>query len=282
MSVRTIRGGSFPVGTPGPALAPGRSGQARRSATTALPPGQVQGVSLSQDTEVAPGPAPDRVHGGKPRQRLIVLALVTAVIVLDQAVKWWAWRHVAGVRINSGGDVLVGPAIGAWYAAPVTGALLDLLDVGLLSAALCILVRRRRPAAVLVSGALMLGGWCSNLLDRLGVHYWTAPGSVRGVVDFICLGGARYNVADLFITSATPLFLVTLGFLGRGAADQPPATVMAAAARHRPRASMLALVGAALVAVAVALGAANYGGVKAVPAHVSAKGDGPARSVAAA
>jgi lipoprotein signal peptidase len=220
MSVRTIRGASFPVGTPGPALAQGRSGQARCSATTALPPGQGQGVSLSQDTGVAAGPAPDQVRGGKPRQRLIVLALVTAIFVVDQAVKWWAWRHVYGARINSGGDVLVGPMIGAWYAAPVTGALLDLLDVGLLSAALCILVRRRRPAAVMVFGALMLGGWSSNLLDRLGIHYWTAPGSVRGVVDFICVGGARYNVADLFIIGATPLFLLTVGFLGQAAADR--------------------------------------------------------------
>jgi lipoprotein signal peptidase len=281
MSVPTIRGASSPVGTPGPALAPGGSGQARRSATTALPPGQGQEVSLSQGTGVATGPAPDRVREDKPRQRLIVLALVTAVIVLDQAVKWWAWRHVYGARINPGGDVLVGRTIGAWYAAPVTGALLDLLDVGLLSAALCILLRRRRPAAVVVSSALMLGGWCSNLLDRLGIHYWTAPGSVRGVVDFIRISGALYNVADLFILAATPLFLLTVGFLGRGAAGRA-ATVRAAAARHRPLASMLALVGAGLIVVAVTLGAANYGGVKAAPVHVSAKGDRPARSVAAA
>jgi lipoprotein signal peptidase len=210
-----------------------------------------------------------------------VLALVTAVIVLDQAVKWWAWRHVAGAKINSGGDVLVGHTIGAWYAASVAGALLDLLDVGLLSAALFVLVRRRRPAAVVVFGALMLGGWDSNLLDRLGMHYWTAPGSVRGVVDFIRIGGASYNVADLFIIGATPLFLLAVGFLRLEAADRP-AMVRAAVVRHRLRASMLALVGAVLIMVAVALGAANYGGVKAAPAHVSAKGDGPARSVAAA
>jgi len=36
-----------------------------------------------------------------------------------------------------------------------------------------------------VPGALVIGGWSSNLLDRLGMHYWTAPGSVRGAVDFI-------------------------------------------------------------------------------------------------
>jgi hypothetical protein len=60
MSVPTIRGASFPV----PVLAPGRS---------------------------------DR---DKPRQWLIALAVVAAVIVLDQSIKWWAWRHVSGAKIN--------------------------------------------------------------------------------------------------------------------------------------------------------------------------------------
>jgi lipoprotein signal peptidase len=261
MRVRTIRGASFfPIATSGPVLALGRAGQAPRSAATATPRGQ--------------GEAPGRKRGDKPRQWLIALAVVVTLIVLDQSVKWWAWRHVSGAKINPGGDVLVGHAIGAWYADPVTGALLDLLSFGLLSAALFILVRRRRPAAVLVLGALMLGGWCSNLLDRLGLHYWTAPGSVRGVVDFILVDGARYNVADLFIIGATPLFLLAVGFLGRGTAERP-ATVRAAAARHRLRvaALTLALAAAGPIAVAVALGAANYGGVRTAPSHVSAQAD---------
>jgi lipoprotein signal peptidase len=258
MSVPTISGAFSPIATSGPVLAPGRSGQAPRSAATATQPGQ--------------GESPGRERRNKPRQWLIVLTVVAAVIVLDQSIKWWAWRHVSGARINSGGDVLVGPTIGAWYANPVTGALLDLLDSGLLGAALFIL-GRRRPAAVLVFGALTLGGWGSNLLDRLGMRYLTAPGSVRGVVDFIHFRGARYNVADLFIVGATPLFLLAVGFLGRGA-PQRPATVRAAAARHRLRASMLALVGAGLIVVAVALGAAHYGAVRTAPVHVSAQGIG--------
>jgi lipoprotein signal peptidase len=105
----------------------------------------------------------------------MVLTLLAAVVVLDQATKWWAWRHVTGAEINSGGDLLVGHTVGGWYKDPLTGALLDLVDFGLLSIAVSILVRRRLPAAVVVSGALMLGGWGSNLLDRLGMHYWTAP-----------------------------------------------------------------------------------------------------------
>ena len=59
------------------------------------------------------------------RQRLIVLSLLAAVIMVDQAAKWWAWRHVPGVTINPGGDFLTGPTIGRWYADPVAGALLD-------------------------------------------------------------------------------------------------------------------------------------------------------------
>jgi hypothetical protein len=100
------------------------------------------------------------------------------------------------------------------------------------------------------------------------------------VVDFIRAGEARHNVADLFIVGATPLFLLAVGFLSWWA-DRPD-TLRAAAARHRPRASMLALAGAGLIGVAVALGAANYGGVRTAPAYVSPQGDWHARSVVAA
>ena len=65
------------------------------------------------------------------------------MIVLDQASKWWAWRYVSWTKINSGGDILVGSTVGGWYAGPVTGALLDLLDFGLLSVAVSVL---RAPA----------------------------------------------------------------------------------------------------------------------------------------
>ena len=100
MSVPTIPRAPLPIGTSGPALAPSRSGQARRSVATATQSGQ--------------GEVPDREHGNKSRQLRVMLAVVAAVIVLDQSAKWWAWRHVAGTKINSGGDVLVGHAVSAW------------------------------------------------------------------------------------------------------------------------------------------------------------------------
>jgi lipoprotein signal peptidase len=209
---------------------------------------------------------------------VVVLALLAVVVVLDQAAKWWAWRHVSWTKINSGGDILVGRTIGAWYAGPVTGALLDLLDFGLVSIAVYVLVRCRATTAVGVPGALMTGGWGSNLLDRLGVHYWTAPGSVRGAVDFIHIGGNYYNVADFFIIGCTPLFLLAVGYQGvREARRRVAARSVPLPARSRARARMRipALAGAGLILV-VALGAANYGGVNAAPPHADAPRARPA------
>ena len=168
-------------------------------------------------------------------------ALLIVVIALDQSVKWWAWRHVSWTKINSGGDALVGRTIGGWYAGPVTGALLDVLDFGLLAVAAWVLARCRAPAAVVVPGALMTGGWGSNLLDRLGIHHWTAPGSVRGVVDFMHIGVHYYNVADFFIIGCTPLFLLAAGYRGvRAARRAIAAGSLPQLARSRARARITA------------------------------------------
>jgi lipoprotein signal peptidase len=199
----------------------------------------------------------------------MVLALLAVVIVLDQAMKWWGWRHASWAIINSGGDALVGNKVSGWYADPVTGALLDLLDVGLLSIAVSVLVRRRRPVNLYIPGALMIGGWSSNLLDRLGLHYWTAPGSVRGAVDFIHLGQHYYNVADFFIIGATPLFLLAAArYLGGRATSGPAAIRSVVSTTHRRRGTrtrMSAFAGVIGLIVVVGIGAVNYGGVSAAP-----------------
>jgi lipoprotein signal peptidase len=215
----------------------------------------------------------------------VVLALLALVVVLDQAAKWWAWRHLSWTKINSGGDVLVGRTIGAWYANPVTGALLDLLDFGLLSLVVLVLARCRTTAAVVLPGALMTGGWGSNLLDRLGAHYWSAPGSVRGAVDFIHIAGNYYNVADFFIISCTPLFLLAAGCEAVRAVRRPAAArSVPPPARRRARVRMRmripALAGAGLISVVV-LGAANYGGVSAASRTPSPQRHGHACSIAA-
>jgi lipoprotein signal peptidase len=235
-----------------------------------------------QDTTVAAAPPLGAERGDQRRLRLTAMTVLAAVIVLDQAAKWWAWRHVAGAEINPGGDQLVGSTVGDWYGAPVTGALLDLLDAGLLGLAVTVLLRRRRPAAVVVLGAVMLGGWGSNLLDRLGLHYLTAPGSVRGAVDFIPVAGTTCNLADLCIVGAAPLMLLAAGYLRWRSAHQPAAegaAVPATRCRLRARALMPAVAGAGGVIAVVTLGAATYGGISAAPPHVSAISDAHTSSV---
>jgi lipoprotein signal peptidase len=206
------------------------------------------------------------------RQRLMALGLLATVVVLDQTTKWWAWRHAPTAFINPGGTWLIGRPVGGWFSGPVSGPLLDLLNVGLLSLAGVLLVRRRRRAQALVTGALMIGGWGSNLLDRLGMHSVTAPGSVRGAVDFIPLGPPHWNVADFVIIGATVLFLVAVGVhggrSGRAGATSRPTTPVPRPRPWGPRRAWIAAVGfvvAVVLSVPAATGAGDDAGVESSP-----------------
>jgi len=55
--------------------------------------------------------------------------VIAAVVLADQAAKWWAWRHVDGVLINSGRYILLGPTVRSWFAHPVGGAVFDVVGV---------------------------------------------------------------------------------------------------------------------------------------------------------
>ena len=203
---------------------------------------------MSYDSTTAAARPTEVTRQGRLAHRPAVLALLAMVIVVDQLSKWWAWRHAPLVKINYGGNIFVGDTISQWYADPTTGALLDLIDFGLLNVATLVLIRRRPPAVVLVPGGLMIGGWISNLLDRLGLHYVTAPGSVRGAVDFIPLDPIRYNLAD--ITAST---LST---------NRSPAASPTLPARHRRGRTWLSRAATATCLLAVVgFGAVNYGGV---------------------
>jgi lipoprotein signal peptidase len=215
-------------------------------------------MSHDATTTIAP-PAPstrERQLGRQPA----VLALLAVVILADQLTKWWAWRHAPLAKINYGGNIFVGDTISQWYADPATGAVLDLVDFGVLTAAVLVLIRHRLPILVLVPGALMVGGWISNLLDRLGTHHVTAPGSVRGAVDFIPLGSIRYNVADVFIVCGTLLSILAVAVSTWPAnrsviTSRPPPT-----RRRRRRAWLSGVASAACLVVVVGVGAVNYGG----------------------
>ena len=137
--------------------------------------------------------------------------LVLAVVAVDQITKWWAWRHSGAVTINPGGNEVVGNLVSSWFRSSASGAVLDVVDAGALAGVLVWIGRRRRPMPVLISSGLALSGWVSNLSDRLGLHYWTAPGSVRGAVDFLRAGrGAVYNCADIAIVAGTACLGVSL------------------------------------------------------------------------
>jgi lipoprotein signal peptidase len=215
---------------------------------------------MSHDSTTAVCSARLTRKGGS-RHRPTVVALLAVVIMVDQLVKWWAWRHAPLVTINYGGNIFVGDTISQWYADPTTGALLDLMDFGLLSAAAIVLVRRRPPALVLVPGGVMVGGWISNLLDRLGLHYVTAPGSIRGAVDFIPLGPIRYNLADVFIVCGTLVFILAVT-VSTWSTNRSPTASRLPPPRHRRRRTWLSgVASAACLVVVVGFGAVTYGGV---------------------
>jgi lipoprotein signal peptidase len=202
---------------------------------------------------------------GMPRQPLVVAGIVALIASVDQTSKAWAWRHLLDVHINAGGDLLVGSGIGAWFSDPVRGAAFDVIDAVLLATAALLLSRRRRSGAVLVSAAVVLAGWSSNLLDRLGLHYWTAPGSVRGVVDFVPWGGRYWNVADLAIIAGSTGLALSLLAVALRALVHPRCRVRTTRAAARPLASMRARMAAAAgvltTAVLAVSGAVAYAGV---------------------
>jgi lipoprotein signal peptidase len=140
----------------------------------------------------------------------IVFSLVLVVSYADQLTKAWAWRHLSQVHVNSGGDLLVGPSVSNWFRDRTTGAACDVLDAALLLAAGALLLSRRRSPLTLCGATLALAGWASNLGDRLGMHFWTAPGSMRGVVDFVPWDGRYWNLADAAIAAGTALFTLSL------------------------------------------------------------------------
>lgn len=145
---------------------------------------------------------------------------MAAVLVSDQLTKWSAWRHYDQTLINTGGYILLGPTIRSWYSAPVSGAVLDVL--GLVTLALGGRLLLRLQPSVLVAGATaVVAGLASNLLDRLGLHRFSAPGSERGVVDFLpSPDGGRGNVADLWIVLGLLAVLAVEVRSGRATADR--------------------------------------------------------------
>jgi lipoprotein signal peptidase len=232
---------------------------------------------MTQQTQVRRAPGGNVATWTGPGQGAIAIGLLAAVVVLDQTTKWWAWRNVSDSIINAGSTWPIGRPVSGWFSGPVTGAVLDLLSVGVLSFAGHLLVRRRRRGAVLVAGSLMIGGWSSNLLDRLGLHRATAPGSVRGAIDFIHLGPPYWNIADFVIIGAAAIFLAAACARGgRSALGGAPSGDTTPGTRRPPaRRTAAGLVLAVVVGGAAVHGAVHHNGVCSSPrASTHAAGHG--------
>jgi hypothetical protein len=113
----------------------------------------------------------------------------------------------------------------------------------------------------------------SNLLDRLAMHYWSSPDSMRGVVDFIPSGGtSRCNVADLWIVAGALL----LGYiLVRRRLERAPHEGIASHPTSHPtsrpsRVQVAELVALLVLVTLAVIGAVHYDGVAEPPEPATA------------
>lgn len=141
-------------------------------------------------------PSSDR--SARARRLLGILAAVTAV---DWVSKALAWRLLPGEAIINADTSGALPVLRGLVSHPVLGALVDASALVLLVVAAFWLARTTRLGwAVWTGCALVWAGVGSNAMDRWGGHLWLAPGSKRGVVDWIGVSAeASINLADVVI-----------------------------------------------------------------------------------
>jgi signal peptidase II len=153
---------------------------------------------------------------------LLVVALVVAVVVLDQVTKSIAVATLAdGPASIIGDDVALqlsrnsGSAFSLFSGMTPLIALIAIVLVVVLARA----ARRVEGVVPVVALALVLGGAIGNLCDR----FFRAPGFLEGaVVDFVRVGSfPSFNVADSAITIGAVLLVGWTLFGGRRDRDRP-------------------------------------------------------------
>lgn len=132
---------------------------------------------------------------------LVLVAIVGAVVALDQATKAWAVSELPGSPVHLIGDDIelrltrnTGGAFSLFQGyTPLLVALALVITFFLVRA-----VRQAGDQLTVVALSLVLGGAVGNLGDRL----FRSPGFGRGaVVDFIRLGWwPSFNIADAAVT----------------------------------------------------------------------------------
>lgn len=158
---------------------------------------------------------PDRRHA----HDALLVALAAAVVVADQATKWWAVNRLEGgrvieviwtlrLRLTTNSGIAFSLATGA-------GAIAGVVALGIV-AVLVLYARRQDALGVLVAIGLILGGALGNLCDRV---VRADDGVFSGeVVDFVDLGWwPVFNVAD----AAVVIGGVLLVFVGAGPPRAP-------------------------------------------------------------
>ena len=149
----------------------------------------------------------------KPVRRLpLALGVAAAVLVVDQATKFWAERTLTGREpIQVLGDFLQFRLLynpGAAFSMGENATWLFTIIAALAAGWLLWYVVRPHPVSQVIAFSLLLGGATTHLLDRL----FRDPGFARGhVVDFIDYNGWFVgNVADIALTfGAVFAFIVT-------------------------------------------------------------------------
>jgi signal peptidase II len=144
-----------------------------------------------------------------------IAAIVIGVVALDQATKTWAVSALADRPVRIVGDDVTlrlgrnsGGAFNLFQGSTPVLALVAVLVAGVLVH----LLRRAEGPRLAVALALLVGGACGNLVDRLV----RAPGFLRGeVVDFIDVGPwPTFNLADSAITVGAVLLVIDVVMSG--------------------------------------------------------------------
>ena len=130
-----------------------------------------------------------------------LIGILSAVVAVDWVSKALAWRLLPGSAMINADTSGALPILSGLVAHPVLGAVVDA------GAMLLLVIAGLWLAQVVTLGkvawigfALAWAGIAANAFDRWGGHLWLAPGSKRGVVDWIGVAdNGAINLADVTI-----------------------------------------------------------------------------------
>lgn len=141
-----------------------------------------------------------------------LMGVLVAVVVVDWGSKALAWRLLPGAAVINADTSGALPILPGLVSQPVFGAVVDAAVLLLVVLAGFGLSRATTLGTLAWTGsALVWAGIVSNAADRWIGHLWLAPGSRRGVVDWIGVPGRMsINLADVVIGCGLVLAIAAL------------------------------------------------------------------------